>query len=67
MTATIDIQITRSGNIFLVQPVTQEAKDWIEKNVQTEDWQWFGTALCVDQHYIESLLRGMQDDGLVIV
>lgn len=67
MKQTIDIKVSRSGNLFLFTLLTEAAAGWIEENVETESWQWLGTStLCVDQHYAENLLNGLLAEGFKV-
>ena len=50
--------------MYLVEPQTKEAKNWINDNVQIEPWQLMGNAFAVDHHYIEDLVQGMVNAGL---
>ena len=47
-------------------PVSDAAKEWVEENIELEDWQWLGPAFSVDQHCIENLVQGMVGDGLEV-
>ena len=62
----MDFKVTCEGNIYMVEPVTQGAKDWVSLNLVLEPWQWLGNRFCVDQHYIENLMNGMQADGMIL-
>jgi hypothetical protein len=59
----VDITVENHGSIFLFQPLTAAAREWIEENVVSET-QWFGTALAVEHRYAWSLAQGMVADGL---
>lgn len=59
-----DVQIINEGTIVLFRPLTDQARAWIEENVQTEPWQWFGGGLCVEHRYAHDLADGMERDGL---
>lgn len=59
-----DFRVTNGGSMFLVHPLTQECRDWLDENVQAESWQWLGNALAVEHRFIEDLVEGMQNDGL---
>ena len=61
-----DINITNNGSVFSFQPVTKAGKDWIEKNVQTEPWQWLGDTLAIESRFAGELADGMISDGLEI-
>lgn len=62
----VDVTISNHGSIFLFQPNTQIAVDWIRENVQTEETQFMGHALVVEPRYAEDLAFGMQSEGLEV-
>ena len=59
-----DFTIQRESNIFLVHPKNENAKKWIKENVFKP--MYFGSAIVVDQHYLESLIIGMIKEGFKI-
>ncbi len=61
-----DVRVENEGTIVLVRPLTTEARAWIDENVQTEPWQWFGGGLAVEPRYAHDLVEGMQADGLTL-
>lgn len=60
-----DIRVCDHGSVILVTPVTDAASAWIEEHTAS-DAQFFGPALVVEPRYLDDLVRGMQDDGLVV-
>jgi hypothetical protein len=62
----VDVNVSRSGSIFVFDLNTEAAESWVEDNVQTESWQWLGGRLCVDHGFADALVQGMQDAGLVV-
>jgi hypothetical protein len=60
-----DVLVHNEGTLFLFNPLTSRAKEWIDNNVQ-DDAQWFGTTLVVEHRYAWGLAQGMTDDGLVL-
>mgnify|MGYP004456135767 CR=1 FL=1 len=52
-------------SIYLLTPITPEAKEWIEENV-SEDSQWLGNGLAVEPRYLSDLVSGMSEDGLIL-
>ena len=63
---TPDVLVHNEGTVFLFNPLTAKAKEWIDNNVQSEDYQWFGTTLVVEHRYAWGLAEGMKDAGLVL-
>jgi hypothetical protein len=60
-----DVLVHNEGTVFLFNPLTARAKEWIGEHVQA-DAQWFGTTLVVEHRYAWGLAQGMKDDGLVL-
>jgi hypothetical protein len=63
---TPDVLVANEGTVFLFNPLTQQAKEWMDDNVQTEDWQYFGITLVVEHRFAWGLAQGMKDAGLVL-
>lgn len=62
-----DVIVHNGGTIFQFEPVTAAGKDWINSNVESEPWQWFGSTLVVDHRHAGPLAEGMIEAGLVVV
>jgi hypothetical protein len=60
----MDFSVANHGSIFIISPLTDSAKDWIAENVSDES-QWFGGGLVVEHRYVDTLVEGMENDGLV--
>ncbi len=61
-----DIIIRDEGSVFLVKPVSDAGRQWIDTNLQTEPWQWLGEALGVEHRFITDIIDGMLGDGLIV-
>lgn len=61
-----DVLVHNEGTVFLFNPLTPAAREWIDENVATEPYQWFGTTLVVEHRYAWGLAEGMKDAGLVL-
>ena len=62
---TPDVLVSNEGTVFLFNPLTARAKEWMVYNVQP-DAPWFGTTLVVEHRYAWGLAQGMKDAGLVL-
>ena len=58
----MDFTVRNEGSLFMVTPVSQSAKDWVQENVS--EAQWMGGAFAVEARYIADLTRGMLEAGL---
>jgi hypothetical protein len=63
--AELDFRCENHGSIFLLYPLSESARSWIEENLPS-DTQWFGNAVAVEHRYIWPILEGIQDDGLAV-
>jgi hypothetical protein len=41
-----DFQMADQGTIFLIRPLNEAARQWLDENVVSEPWQWVQGALC---------------------
>ena len=48
---TPDVLVANEGTVFVFCPLTAAAKEWIDENVESEAWQWFGNSLVVDHRF----------------
>lgn len=61
-----DVSIIDGGSIILFQPLSTDARSWIDENLQLESWQWSGPCVAVDRRYASAIIEGMRDDGLEV-
>ena len=59
-----DVEVDYDGATYLVRPLTQWARVWMDENVQSLDSQWFAGALAVDPYKIGNLCDDMTQSGL---
>jgi hypothetical protein len=60
-----DFRCENNGSIFLLYPLSESAKTWIEENLAS-DAQWFGRAVAIECRFIWPILEGIQNDGLAV-
>ena len=56
-----------AGSIFLLVPRSESAHDWVEQNIERGNGfqPWWPTVV-VEHRYIANIVRGIQNDGLVV-
>lgn len=59
-----DFAVTDEGTIWTIRPLTPFGSEWLDENVHTEDWQWFGGELYIDHRFARAILRGISETGL---
>lgn len=62
----VDVIVHNGGSIFMFQPLTQRAKDWVIENVGLESWQWLGNSFVAEHRFACDLVDGMQAASLVV-
>jgi hypothetical protein len=66
MSAPVDVEVSNHGSIWLVTPITPEAKEWIAEHVSDEA-QWLGFSLAVEHRFVTALLEGIADYGFEVL
>jgi hypothetical protein len=61
-----DVLIANEGTLLTFCPLSSRAKRWIEENVHSDAYQWFGNVLVVEHRFAWGLAAGMNDAGLVL-
>lgn len=60
----VDLRVENHGSVFLLRPLTDAGRTWIEEHVQYESWQMFGGAISMEPRYAAAIVEGAQNDGL---
>ena len=60
-----DFKLSDQGTLFLLQPLTQAARAWVDEYLP-EDAFWFGGSVVVEHRFIGDLVRGAIADGLEV-
>ena len=58
-----DFQINGSGTVYMLSPLTDESKSWVEENVNVPDYA-SADNVPVEHRYIEDVTLGILNDGL---
>lgn len=65
----MDLQVENHGSIFLLRPVSDTGREWINDHLLTPEGeapQMFGDATVVEHRYIGEIVEGAIEDGLVV-
>jgi len=60
-----DFVVENHGSICLLQPMTKEARAWIE-DTKPEDAMMWGTALVVEPRYVEGVVEAATNSGYTV-
>jgi hypothetical protein len=61
-----DLRVENHGSIALLIPQNETAREWLNDNVASEPWQWFGDGLAAEPRYVDMLIDGALDEGLEV-
>ena len=62
----VDVLVYNEGTIWLFNPLSERAKEWVTEHVAAEPWQWRSHALAVEHRYAPAIAEAMVGDGLVV-
>ena len=54
------------ASVLRIQPLTQEAKDWVEEHVSQDGFQPDWPTLYVEHRYLDNLIGGIAIAGLTV-
>lgn len=63
-----DFKFINEGSIVLVQPMNDDAADWLEEESRTafqagSDWQFWGRSLVIEPRFMDNILCLLDDEG----
>ena len=58
-----DFQLTDHGSIWLLNPVTKAAQEWVADNIP-DDAQRHGNAVAIEPRYVDNIVEGVSGAGL---
>lgn len=53
-------------SIAQLEPLNDAARQWIERQMSTQPWNWLGNRYCVNARYVEPLVSRMKSDGFEV-
>jgi hypothetical protein len=60
-----DFDIADHGSLIILRPVSAEARDWIDDNLDPNTQWGFGGAV-IERRYFQPIYEGVVNDGLTI-
>ena len=63
-----DFKFINEGSIVLVQPMNDDAADWLEQTSRDAyqsgvEWQFFGRSLVIEPRFMDHMLCLLDDEG----
>ena len=59
----MDIRLHDQGTLIGFTLISDTAREFFTENVYSEDWQWLGPTLWVDQREARNLIQAVIDQG----
>ena len=64
---TNDFLIENHGSIFLLRPVTDAGRDWVDEHIGADNgYQPYWPTVVVEHRFISDIVAGIQNDGLAV-
>jgi hypothetical protein len=63
---TRDLVFENHGSLFLIRPVSDSGKQWLDENVGDENTLTFGGAIVCEPRYVEAIAQGAVEAGLAV-
>ena len=63
-----DVVIKDGGSVVLLEPKTEQARDWLNENIgQDNGYQPYWPTVVCECRYVEDIVGGMIESGLTVV
>jgi hypothetical protein len=62
----VDFSLENHGSIFLLRPITARAVEWVEAHIGRNGFQPYWPTVLIEHRSVESVVDGIQADGLEV-
>lgn len=52
--------------IYVLYPVSEKAREWVENNVNYESYQVIGKGIGIEHRYIDPIVEAMVEEGFKV-
>ena len=63
---TLDLVFENHFSLFLIRPLSENGKQWLDENVGDETTLTFGGAVVCESRYVEPIYHGAVEAGLAV-
>ncbi|MES2200724.1 MAG: hypothetical protein V4498_00570 [candidate division FCPU426 bacterium] len=61
-----DVSVQNHGSICIINFTSKAAQSWREEHIPAEAQGWGPYGVAVEPRYVEDILEGIQNDGLIV-
>jgi hypothetical protein len=62
----LDLVFENHGSLFLIRPLSESGRQWLNENVGDENTLTFGGAIVCEPRYVEAIYFGATQAGLAV-
>ncbi len=62
----MDVQVSNHGSIYVLTPITDVAREWIDEYIPEDAMRWGKDGVVVEPRYVDLVIAGMREAGLVV-
>lgn len=65
--ATQDFIVTDQASVWLFEPLTEAAQEFVREKLNFDEWLWQGPSFAVDYLAAGALTEDLRDEGFMVV
>jgi hypothetical protein len=63
---TQDFIVTDQSSVWLFEPLTEAARQFVRQQIERDDWLWVGQGFAIDYLAAGALAEDLQNEGFII-
>ena len=65
-TPTLDFRVEGFGSVVMFTPLTREARQFTEREMHIESWQWMGNGFAIETRLAGPLMEQIAEQGFTL-
>lgn len=66
MNIEVDFVTLDCGSIVILTPLSQEAHDWLNENIDVENAQWYSKGVVIEHRYANDIITAITQHNLTV-
>jgi hypothetical protein len=62
MSKQVNFMVSDEGTVVFITPVSEEAMQWVDENLNLEAWQWLGSGFGIEHRYADDILTAINEE-----